>query len=283
VYPLELCFRPGDQLVEDYAGQDEDPATEWEVEAVVDEARVGEHTLYLLKWKVGGRSKRGQKLGQSAVGARSKSSRQRSGGGESGPTGARGARQPGPPAPRALANPQKAQNPRPRPADTNPLPTRNPRQGFELDVGDSGWHGGWEPAQNIRPAVLAAWRARDKYPGFKRGRGRREGGVDGDEQGGEARPGAGARRARAAWGRGGGAAHQATAPRGKSADSPALPAPRAAPRARRREAGGRRRGARRGRVGRRAVVGVRLRGAVGQLSAPAVLWHTRPPPAAAAV
>jgi hypothetical protein len=72
-YPRELAYREGDLLVADYLGQEEDPDAEWEVEAVVDEAAVGDLKLYLLKWKVGAQPNavgRGQARGKATQRAR---------------------------------------------------------------------------------------------------------------------------------------------------------------------------------------------------------------------
>ncbi len=56
IYPPEAAFKRGDRLVVDYAGQEEeDEDAEFEVDCIMDEARVGDHRLYLIKWKVGGR------------------------------------------------------------------------------------------------------------------------------------------------------------------------------------------------------------------------------------
>ncbi|KAI8464636.1 MAG: hypothetical protein J3K34DRAFT_526014 [Monoraphidium minutum] len=92
-YPANRAFTRGDKLVVDYTagGYDDGAGEEFEVEAILDEARIGKRTLYLIKWK-----------------------------------------------------------------------------GYELDVGDKkSRNGGWEPRHNIADAALvAAWKAGAKYPGF---------------------------------------------------------------------------------------------------------------------
>lgn len=50
-YPASLCCRPGDKRVAEYENDTEEAEGDFEVEAIVDETKIGARTFYLVKWK----------------------------------------------------------------------------------------------------------------------------------------------------------------------------------------------------------------------------------------